>query len=152
MYGLESAGAVPGRTLEKMGWTKGLKAAGLALLLAGAASGVRAAEANPNLSQGSTPTQNPNAFTPSDVLTAPHKSLKLNANGQWGLQLDLDPPVGHEHDIAPHDMSAGAFFHITPAMRIGGSVGLGDRQADPQKILPQDANAPHFHVETKFKF
>jgi hypothetical protein len=38
-------------------------------------------------------------------------------------------------------------------MRIGGSVGLGDRFADPQHILPEDTiNAPRVHLETKFKF
>ena len=112
-------------------------------LLAGTATAVRAAE-------GSSPTQNPNAFAPSDVLAAPHKSLELDANGRWGLRLDMDPPVGREMDVK--NVSAGAFFHITPSMRVGGSVGLGDRLADTQKILPQDANAPRLHLETKFKF
>ena len=63
----------------------------------------------------------------------------------------MDPPVGHDNGSLK-DMSAGAYFHITPSMRIGGSVGLGDRQADVQSILPQDVNAPHVHFETKFKF
>ena len=138
------------------GWKTGLLAVGATLLLAGAATGACAAEANPtpnpNLSQGAPPTQNPNAFLPSEGYAAPHKSLKLNANGQWGLQLDLDAPVGHENDVDVRDLSAGAFFRITPSMRIGGSVGIGDRQADPQKILPQDTNAPRVHFETKFKF
>ena len=93
--------------------------------------------------------QNPNAFTP-DGSGAPHKSLQLDANGRWTLRLDMDPPVGEVGSLK--DVQAGAFFHITPSMRIGGSVGLGDRQADVQKLLPQDTNGPRVHLETKFKF
>ena len=94
--------------------------------------------------------QNPNAFTPG-ASVAPHKSLQLDANGRWTLRLDMDTPVG-EQTGSLKDMQAGAFFHITPSLRIGGSVGLGDRQGEVQKILPQDTDAPRVHLETKFKF
>jgi hypothetical protein len=126
------------------GWTGGIRAAAAALLVMGVAATARAAEAPP--------TQNPNAFVPFDSFSAPHKSLQLDSNGRWGLRLDIDPPVGKDQNVDLKDVSAGAFFHITPSMRIGGSVGLGDRQADTQKILPQDTNAPRVHLETKFKF
>ena len=118
------------------------KAALAALLLAGVA-GIARAE-GPQ-------TQNPNAFLPPSA--EPHKSLQLDSTGRWGLRLDMDPPVGDQVGSLK-DMSAGAFFHITPSMRIGGSVGLCDRQADPQRILPTDinGNAPRVHLETKFKF
>jgi hypothetical protein len=96
-------------------------------------------------------TQNPNALLPAGASASPHKSLQLDATGNWSLRLDMDPPVG-EQTGALKDVQAGAFFHITPSIRIGGSVGLGDRQADAQKILPQDANQPRVHLETKFKF
>ena len=65
--------------------------------------------------------------------------------------MERDPPVG-EQTGGLKDMQAGAFFHITPSVRIGGSVGLGDRQGDAARILPQDTNAPRVHLETKFKF
>jgi hypothetical protein len=113
------------------------KAALAALLLAGVAVSARA--------EGP-PTQNPNAFLPSSA--EPHKSLQLDANGRWTLRLDMDPQVGDQVG-GLKDMSAGAFFHISPSMRIGGSVG---RQADPQRILPTDLSGPRVHLETKFKF
>ncbi len=123
----------------------GIRAATGALLLLGVATAVRAAD-GPQ-------TQNPNAaFSPFDAFSAPHKSLQLDSNGRWGLRLDIDPPVGRDQSVEMKDIAAGAFFHITPSMRIGGTVGLGDRQADTQKILPQDTNAPRVHLETKFKF
>jgi hypothetical protein len=124
--------------------TGGSARAGLvaALLLLGVATVARA--------EGP-PTQNPNAILPAGTGAAPHKSLQLDASGRWSLRLDMDPPVG-EQTGGLKDMQAGAFFHITPSVRIGGSVGLGDRQADAQRLLPQDANEPRVHLETKFKF
>ncbi len=92
--------------------------------------------------------QNPNAF---DGPGTPHKSLQLDATGRWTLRLDIAPSVG-EQVSGIKDVEAGAFFHITPSMRVGGSVGLGDRQADVQRILPQDTESPRVHLETKFKF
>lgn len=97
--------------------------------------------------------QNPNAFAApgSAASLATRKSLQWDANGRWTLNLDMDEPVGR--DMEWKDVQAGAFFHITPSLRIGGSVGLGDRFADPQKILPQDTNnSPRVHLETKFRF
>ncbi len=96
-------------------------------------------------------TQNPNAFSPPGATLAPHKSLQLDAAGQWTLRLDVEQPVS-EPAAGWKDVQAGAYFHITPSMRIGGSVGLGDRQGDVQRILPQDTSGPRVHLETKFKF
>ena len=115
-----------------------------ALLLLGTAAGVARAADGPA-------TQNPNALLPAEAGVAPHKSLQLDASGRWTLRLDMEPPVG-EPNGSLKDVQAGAFFHITPSLRIGGSLGLGDREGDPQKLLPQDANQPRVHLETKFKF
>jgi len=124
-----------------------------ALFLSGAAT----ASARAQTSQSAAPTQtlqsqNPNAFFPPGApTTAPRKSLQWDASGHWTLNLDMDEPVGRDMDWK--DVSAGAYFHITPSMRIGGSFGLGDKFADPQRILPEDtSNAPRVHLETKFKF
>ncbi|WP_174301899.1 NtrZ family periplasmic regulatory protein [Caulobacter sp. S45] len=116
-------------------------AGGLAALLLLGVAGARA--------ETVAASQNPNAFSP-DGSGAPHKSLQLDASGRWTLRLDMDPPVGEVGSLK--DVQAGAFFHITPSMRIGGSVGLGDRQADVQRLLPQDTQGPRVHLETKFKF
>ena len=117
------------------------------LLVSGASSAAWAQTAT----VAATP-QNPNAFLTNEASPlAPRKSLQWDANGRWTLKLDMDQPVGREMELK--DMSAGAFFHITPSMRIGGSVGLADRFADQQKVVPQDTvNAPRVRLETKFKF
>jgi hypothetical protein len=95
--------------------------------------------------------QNPNAFAaPGDATT--RKSLQWDTSGRWTLKLDMDEPVGR--DMQWKDVQAGALFHITPSVRIGGSVGLGDRLISPDKIVPQDTTTggPRVHLETKFKF
>ncbi len=124
-----------------------------ALLLSGAAGGVvRAQTSQPATPAQTLQSQNPNAFfLPGGPNTGPRKSLQWDASGHWTLNLDMDEPVGRDMDWK--DVSAGAYFHITPSMRIGGSVGLGAKFADPQRILPEDTtNAPRVHLETKFKF
>jgi hypothetical protein len=124
-----------------------------ALLLSGAASvAVRAQTPQPAAPSQALQSQNPNAFfLPGGPATAPRKSLQWDASGHWTLNLDMDEPVGRDMDWK--DVSAGAYFHITPSMRIGGSFGLGDKFSDPQRILPEDTtNAPRVHLETKFKF
>ena len=81
---------------------------------------------------------------------APRKTLQWDAKGRWGLRLDMDQPSTRE--MGWNDVQAGAFFRITPSLRIGGSVGLRDRfTAQPQQMQPQDAK-PRVHLETAFQF
>jgi hypothetical protein len=81
---------------------------------------------------------------------APRKSLQWDAKGRWGLRLDMDQPNNREMNL--NDVQAGAFFRITPSLRVGGSVGLRDRfTSQPQQMQPQDAR-PRVHLETAFQF
>lgn len=83
---------------------------------------------------------------------AAKKTLQWDAGkGRWGLKLDLDQPVGREMQLK--DVEAGAYFKVTPSLRVGGAVALGDnnpaiaaRRAQP--IEP----APRVRLETAFKF
>jgi len=81
---------------------------------------------------------------------APRKTLQWDAKGRWGLRLDMDQPS--TRDMGWNDVQAGAFFRITPSLRIGGSVGLKDRFTPQQQIQPQDAAKPRVHLETAFQF
>ena len=120
-----------------------------ALAVVVAASGARA-ESPQNFNVQDEPSQNPNALAAA-AATSARKSLQWGADGRWTLKLDMDQPVGR--DMGLKDVSAGAFFHITPSLRVGGSVDLGDKFAQPDKIVTQDTiNAPRVHLETKFKF
>ncbi|HEX5379267.1 MAG TPA: hypothetical protein VFW47_11865 [Phenylobacterium sp.] len=80
------------------------------------------------------------------------KSLKWDARkGRWGVTLNLDQPV--ERDAQLNDIQAGAYFRLTPSLRIGGAVALGEQPVSPlyKKTRPQDT-APRVRLETAFKF
>ena len=78
------------------------------------------------------------------------KSLFWDQKGHWGLKLDLSQPVGR--DMQLRDVQAGAYFHITPSIRVGGAVALGDSSAfDRTTVLPQ-TQTPRVKLETNFKF
>jgi hypothetical protein len=81
---------------------------------------------------------------------APRKTLQWDSNGKWGLRLGIDQPSLREPDWK--DVKAGAFFRITPSLRVGGSVQLGDRLSQPKQVTPGDAAAPRVHLETAFRF
>src|SRR5437870_1393236 len=63
----------------------------------------------------------------SQVANSAFKSLKWDARkGRWGLTLNLDQP-----DARPahgNDVQAGAYYRITPSLRVGGAVAFGDEQ------------------------
>jgi hypothetical protein len=89
----------------------------------------------------------PSAIAPQGV-----KSTKWDARkGRWGLTLNMEQP-----DARPstwNDVSAGAYYRITPSIRVGGAVALGDQQLTPgaQKITP-DEGQPRVRLESSFKF
>lgn len=91
----------------------------------------------------------PNLSQPFQVPT-PTKTLQLDSHGHWGLRLDLTKPVDRPADWK--DVEAGAYIKLTPRLRVGGSVGLGDKLADPQHLTPAETAAPRVHLETSFKF
>lgn len=84
------------------------------------------------------------------VNPAPHKSVQWNASRKFGFKVDVDQPMNRDADWK--DVQAGAYFRLTPQLRVGGSVGLGGKAgAMSPKLLPDDA-APRVHVETAFQF
>lgn len=91
----------------------------------------------------------PNLSQPFQVPT-PTKSLQLDSHGRWGIRLDLTKPVDRPTDWK--DVEAGAYIRLTPSLKVGGSVGLGDKLADPQHLTPAETAAPRVHLETTFRF
>ncbi|MDP3852348.1 NtrZ family periplasmic regulatory protein [Phenylobacterium sp.] len=79
------------------------------------------------------------------------KSLKWDTRkGRWGVSLNLDQRV--ERDMQWNDVQAGAYFRVTPSLRVGGAVALGDQETPAyKKTQPVDA-APRVRLETAFKF
>ena len=75
-------------------------------------------------------------------------SLKFNDKGRWSVNVDVDEPL--ERDRKLRDLEAGAFFRVTPSVRVGGSVRLDDK-IKPERVTPDDRGA-RVRLETKFQF
>jgi hypothetical protein len=87
------------------------------------------------------------------VAAAPgaNKVFKYDASkGRWGLTLDLQQQNVREQTLG--DVQAGAYYRITPSLRVGGSVALGEQSLAPGVEPPRAAEQPKVRLETKFKF
>ena len=79
------------------------------------------------------------------------KAMKWDASkGRFGFTLDVTQPDGRAS--TPNDVSAGAYFRITPSVRVGGAVALGEQDLTPQRNAARPADQPKVRLETKFKF
>jgi len=73
------------------------------------------------------------------------------AKGRWGVTVNLQQPESRAATL--NDIQAGAYYKITPSLRVGGAVAFGDQQLLPgPKPNTPDANQPRVQFETKFKF
>ena len=73
------------------------------------------------------------------------------AKGHWGVMLNVQQPEARA--ATANDIAAGAYYRITPSLRVGGSLALGEQQLVPgPKLNPADAGQPRVQLETKFKF
>lgn len=80
------------------------------------------------------------------------RTLRFDAKkGRWGLKLDLDQPSSREMEM--QDVQAGAYFKVTPSIRVGGAVSLGETNpAIAARKAQQPDPAPRVRLETAFKF
>lgn len=73
------------------------------------------------------------------------------AKGKWGLTFNLQQPETRETTL--NDIQAGAYYKITPALRVGGAFALGSQTLVPgPKPNTPDNTQPRVQLETKFKF
>ena len=77
------------------------------------------------------------------------RSLQWDAKkGKWGLKLDLDQTT--VRDMGWNETGAGAFYKITPSLRVGGGVSVNSSNDDARRMGLQQA--PKVKLETAFKF
>lgn len=81
-----------------------------------------------------------------------HKTFEWDpANGRVGLKFDYEQQVGPGAEYK--NVQAGAFFKITPSVRVGAGVSLSDQQNAPSaNPLAQTPTPPRVHLETTWKF
>lgn len=79
-------------------------------------------------------------------------SLELSAGDKWRFTFDLDSQTSAE-EFQFESLSAGAFFDVTPRMRLGGALSFSDEieltRATGGAI---DGNVPEVKFESAFKF
>lgn len=83
---------------------------------------------------------------------AQRKTLQFDTKkGRWGLSLDLDQPASRELQLK--DVEAGAWYKVTPQLRVGAGVGVGSSRDEALRPKPvQKDEAPRVRLETAFKF
>lgn len=72
------------------------------------------------------------------------------SKGRFGITLGLKQPEARESTL--NDVQAGAYFRITPSLRVGGSVTLGEQELTPRANQARPADQPKVRLETAFKF
>ena len=81
----------------------------------------------------------------------PRRGLRWNENGRWGLDFNLNQPVGREAEWG--DVEAGAYYRLSPRLRVGAAAGLAAPEQDPARAPETDRRAqPRVRLETLFRF
>jgi len=79
------------------------------------------------------------------------RGLRLNDNGRWGLDFNLNQPVGRETDWG--DVEAGAYYRLNDRLRVGAAAAVASPEADPARAPETTGRAqPRVRLETIFKF
>jgi ABC-type glycerol-3-phosphate transport system substrate-binding protein len=121
-----------------------------ATALLGAAGAAQAAD--------SKPAPKPLDFTvraetsPTSPITPGAQVMKWDAaKGRWGVTFNVQQPDTRETTL--NDIQAGAYYKITPKLRVGGAFAFGEQQVNPGvKPGAPDPSQPRVQLETKFKF
>jgi hypothetical protein len=88
----------------------------------------------------------------SSIPNAGMRSLEWDARkGRWGVTLNMDQSDARPTSL--NDVQAGAYYHITPSLRVGGAVALRDEQVNPgPKKIGSEESRPRVRLESTFKF
>lgn len=82
---------------------------------------------------------------------AQRRGLRWNESGRWGLDFNLNQPVGRETDWG--DVEAGAYYRLSPRLRVGAAAGLATPVEDPARAAETDRRSqPRVRLETLFRF
>lgn len=83
---------------------------------------------------------------------AVHKTFEWDAaKSRWGLKFDVQQQPGIATDWK--NVQAGAYFKVTPTLRVGAGVALGEGGANTANLpAAQVAPPPRVQLETNLKF
>jgi len=125
-------------------------AASLVLLVAADAASAQAAGA-PNRSRSPAVSLTEAQSARAAAAQPGSSRLRFTERGRWGLDLNLNQPVGRESNLG--DVEAGAYYRINPRLRVGAAAGLAEAESDPARAPQTDRRvAPRFRLESIFRF
>lgn len=82
------------------------------------------------------------------------KIFQFDLAGKWGLKFDVNQSENRPSGL--NDVDAGAFYKLTPSLRVGGTVGFGEKteafKPDVNKGRQDAKSQPRVRLETTFKF
>ena len=137
-------------TTRKTGAMIASLAAGFALLAAADVASAQAA--NPGARARTPAVSLSEAAAARAAAAQPGSSrLRFTERGRWGLDLNLNQPVGRESNLG--DVVAGAYYRVNPRLRVGAAAGLAEPESDPARAPQTDRRAaPRFRLESIFRF
>ena len=76
---------------------------------------------------------------------------ELNGKSLWGLKLELKQPV--TRDMQLKDVEAGAYYKVSPSIRLGGALGVTDaKPATPAAAANKGPVTPRAKIGATLKF
>lgn len=84
-------------------------------------------------------------------LSPARRAMRLDRSGRWSVDFSLDPSL--EDPARLGDVGAGAYYRVSPRLRVGASAGLVEGPADPARPAQAERNAaPRVRLESTFRF
>ncbi len=78
------------------------------------------------------------------------RALRVDRSGRWSVDFSLSPSSEPAEVV---DMGAGAYYRLSPRLRVGASAGLTETPADPGRPVQTERNvAPRVRLESTFRF
>jgi len=98
-----------------------------------------------------------NDTTPNLADKSQSKVYAFKLKGKWGVKFDVNQPETSPSGL--NDVDAGAYYKLSPSVRVAGTLGFGEKtidafKPDPASTAVQQAakGQPRVRLETTFKF
>ncbi|MGA9658186.1 MAG: NtrZ family periplasmic regulatory protein [Asticcacaulis sp.] len=83
------------------------------------------------------------------------KVYQFNLQGKWGVKFDVNQP--ETSPAGANDIDAGAYYRLTPSLRVGGTLGFGEKTDNLKPEATRNAtqgnkSQPRVRLETTFSF
>ncbi|WP_245532512.1 NtrZ family periplasmic regulatory protein [Asticcacaulis excentricus] len=130
----------------------GVSVMAVALIASAPAYALNNQTAKAKTSEATAPLSLSTVSTESNAATRQQSKIyQWSVKGRWGLKLDLNQDEARPSGW--NDVDAGAFYKISPSVRVGGTVGFGEKTKSLQPRDPAaEKDQPRVRLETTFKF